>query len=80
MTGAPSCRRQETHVECIMNPIAFDLVDNSRHFPNTRPPCGREATRIFCPHETTLTPMIQIGQGREKLEVVSWYCVWTLDS
>lgn len=43
------------HVECIVNVIAFNLADHSRHFLDTKPPCGLEATRPYsAPHATTL--------------------------
>ncbi|KAH0838636.1 hypothetical protein J3R83DRAFT_6959 [Lanmaoa asiatica] len=43
------------HVECIMNVIVFNLADHSRHFLDTKPPCGLEATRAYsAPQATTL--------------------------
>ncbi|KAF8446324.1 hypothetical protein L210DRAFT_3628802 [Boletus edulis BED1] len=44
-----------SHIECIVNVITCNLMDHTRHFGDTRPPCSLEATRAYsAPHATAL--------------------------
>lgn len=62
-----------SRVECLMNVIAFNLMDHSRHFRDTRPPCGLEATRAHsAPHATTLTPHDWAGVEGNWRRIVSF--------
>lgn len=62
-----------SHVECLMNVIAFNLMDHSRHFRDIRPPCGLEATRAYsAPHTTTLAPQDWAGVEGNWRRIVSF--------
>ncbi|KAF8557353.1 hypothetical protein OG21DRAFT_1494746 [Imleria badia] len=62
-----------SHVECLMNVIAFNLVDHSRHFRDTRPPCGLEATRAYsAPRATTRAPQDWAGVEGNWRRIVSF--------
>lgn len=61
------------HVECIVNVIAFNLADHSRHFLDARPPCGLEATRAYsAPHATSLAPHDWAGVEGNWRRIVSF--------